>query len=59
VEIGPHAILEIDSFAHVNHIAGRVAIDITARLGRERGKDALKMLGNFHRLYFTRICLGG
>ena len=41
MEIGSHAIFEIDRLANVDDHPFGIAIDITARLGWERGEDAL------------------
>ena len=54
VEITPHTVLQIDRLADVDDCPLGVAIDITARLGGQCGKNALQFLRNFHRRQFYR-----
>ena len=48
VEIRTHAILEVDRFANVDDGLIFVAIQITARFGRQGRENPLKFFRNFH-----------
>ena len=48
VEIRPHTVAQVDGFPHVNYIACRIPVDITARLGGQGSQDSLELFGNFH-----------
>ena len=53
VEVGAHAILEINRLTDVNNRPFFVVVDVATGLGWEGGKNTLNFFRNFHWCNFT------